>query len=73
MLILPSLPSLYQQDTTKIHQLLFKGFERSVYWREYKTKNENKNTTNESRNFLESNFVGDNRLFVLAYANNEKF
>ena len=61
-----SLLSLYQQNTTKNHQLLFKGFERLVYWREYKTKSENKNATNEYRYFLESNFVGDNRVFALA-------
>ena len=30
---------------------------------------DNKNTTNEFRYFLESNFVGVNRLFVLVYAN----
>ena len=33
------------------------------YWNEYKTKSENKNMKNEYRYFLESNFVGVNRLF----------
>ena len=28
-------------------ELLSKGFERSVYWNEYKRKKENKNTKNE--------------------------
>ena len=37
----------------------------------YKTKNENKNTTNEYRYFLEINFVGVNRLFVLVYTNED--
>ena len=32
-------------------------------------KIENKNKTNEFRYFLESNFVGVNRLFVLVYSN----
>ena len=40
-----------------------------VYWKEYKSKSENKNTTNEFRNLLKSNFVGVHRLFVLVYPN----
>ena len=32
-------------------------------------QSETKNTTNECRYFLESNFVGVNRLFVLVYTN----
>ena len=35
------------------------------------TKSKNKNTTNEYRHFLESNFVGVNRLFVLIYSNQD--
>ena len=52
---------------SKLSKLFNKGFERSVYWNEYKTESENKNTTNEYRYFLESNFVGVSRLFVLVY------
>ena len=52
----------------KLSKLLSKGFERSVCWSEYKTKSENKNMTNKYRYFLESNFVGVNRLFVLVYS-----
>ena len=48
-----------------------KGFERSVYWNEYETKSENKNTTNEYRYFLEPNFVGIKLLFVLVYSNQD--
>ena len=40
--------------------MTIKGFARSVRWNECKSKSENKNTTNEYRNFLESNFVGVN-------------
>ena len=40
-----------------------------MYWNEYKTKSENKNTANQYRYCLESNFVGVNRLFVLIYRN----
>ena len=53
----------------KLSKLCSKRFERSVYWNEYKTKSENKNMKNEYRFFLESNFLGVNRLFVLAYTN----
>ena len=49
--------------------ILFLGFERSVYWNEFKTKSENKNTTNEYRYFPKSNFVGVDRVFVLVYTN----
>ena len=38
---------------------------------EFKTKSENKNKTNECRCFLESNYVGVNRLFALVYSNNK--
>ena len=48
-----------------------KGFERSVYWKEYKTKSENKDTRNDYRYFLESNFVGASRLFTLGYTNKD--
>ena len=54
------------QKLLKLHS---KGFERSVYWNEYETESENKNATNEYRHFLELNFVGVNRLFVLVYSN----
>ena len=55
----------------KLSKLLCKGFETSLYWHEYKTKSKNKNTTNEYRYFLESNFVRVNRSFVLLYANQD--
>ena len=61
-----SLLPLYQKkDNQKLSKLLSKGFERSVYWNEYETKSENKNTTKEYRYFLESNFVGCHRYFFL--------
>ena len=62
--------TLSVRDNQKLSKLLSKGFERSAYWNEYKTKSENKNTTNEYRYFIKSNFVGViNRLFVLFYIN----
>ena len=37
--------------------------------KEYKTKNETKNTTADFRSFLESNFVGVTRLFLMVCSN----
>ena len=59
--------TLSARDNQKSSKLLSKGSERLVYWNEYKTKSGNKNTTNEFRFFLQSNFVVVNRLFVLVY------
>ena len=61
--------TLSAKDNQKLSKRLSKEFERSVYWSEYETKRENKNTTNEYRYFTESSFVGVNRLFVLVYLN----
>ena len=62
---------LSAKDNQKLSKLRSKEFERSVYWNEYKTKSENENITNEYRYFLKSNFVGVNKLFVLAYTNQD--
>ena len=58
---------LSAKDKQKLSKLFSNGFERSMYWNKYKTKSEKRNTTNEYRYFLESNFVGVNRLFCLVY------
>ena len=55
------------RDNQKLSKLLIKGFERSIYWNKYRTKSENKNTTNEYRYFLESNFVKVNNSNQDAY------
>ena len=55
------------RENQKLSKPLSKGFERSVYWNKHKTKSDN--MTNEFRYFLESNFVGVNKLFVLVYSN----
>ena len=57
--------TLSARDNQKLAKLLSKGFGRSVYYNEYKTKSENNNTTNEYRYFLKSNFVGLNGLDCL--------
>ena len=59
--------NLSARDNQKLSKLLSKGFERSVYWNEYKTKSDNKNTANEFRYFLELNFVGFNRSYFTLY------
>ena len=63
--------TLLSKDNQKLSKLHSKGFERSVYWNEYKTKSDDKNTTKKYRYFLESNFVGVNRLFILVYSNQD--
>ena len=63
--------TLSARSNQKLSKLLSKGFERSVYRNEFKTKRENENTTNEFRYLLKSNFVGVNRLFVLVYTNED--
>ena len=59
------------QDNQKLSKLHSKEFETSVYWIEYKTENANENTTNKYRYFIESDFVGVNRLFVLISPNQD--
>ena len=44
--------TLSTKDNRKLSKVLSKELERSVYWNEYKTKNENENSTNEYRYFL---------------------
>ena len=62
-----SVETLSARDNQILSKLLSKGFKRLVYWNEYKS--DNKNTTNVIRYFLESDFVGVNRLFVLVFLN----
>ena len=64
-----SCSNVIRKNIQRLSKLPSKKFERSVYWNEYKTKKQNKNTTSEFRFFLESNFVGVNRLSVLVCTN----
>ena len=50
--------TLSTKENRKISKLLSKGFERSLYWNEFKTKSKNKNTTYNYKYFIESNFLG---------------
>ena len=53
----------------KLIKLLSKGFERSVYWNEYKTKSGTKIQQMNIDIFSKSNFVVAHGLFVLVYTN----
>ena len=67
--------TLSARDNQKLSKLLSKGFERSVYWNEYKTKSGTKIQQMNIDIFSKSNFVVANGLFVLVYtteANNAK-
>ena len=46
-----------------------KGFQRSIYWKEYKTKEQNENAANNIFKYinLDPSFQGVNKLFVMAY------
>ena len=48
--------TLSTKDNQRLSNGFSKGFEKSVYLNEYKTKSENKNTTNEYRYVIESKF-----------------
>ena len=63
--------TLSARDNQKLSKRLSKESKRSAYWNEYKTKSENKNTTNELRYFLESNFIRVGRLFLSVYSNRD--
>ena len=49
--------TLSAKDNQKLSKRPSKGFERPVYCNEYKTKSEKKNTANQYRYFLKSNFL----------------
>ena len=46
-----------------------KGFQRSIYWNEYKTKEKNENANSNAVKYISSDpsFQGVNRLFILAH------
>ena len=61
--------TLNTNDNKKLNYLLSKGFKRSVFWNEYKSKIEThtSDANNLKRILLDSSFQGVNRLFVLSY------
>ena len=58
-------------ENRKLSKRLSNGSERLVDSNRQKTKCKNKNTKEECRYFLESYFIGVNRLFVLTYTNQD--
>ena len=78
MLIVLFLLSKTETKNKKINNYQsFSAKDLKDQWNEYKTKSENKYTTNENRYFLESNFCEVNILFALVYSyqdvNSERF
>ena len=61
--------TLPKEDNKDFIEQQNKGFQRSIYWNEYKTKGETKDA--DANNFkyisLDPSFQGVNRLFVMAY------
>ena len=62
--------TLSKEDNKDFIEQQNKGFQRSVYWNEYKTKEqeENANANNFKHITLDPSFQGVNRLFVMAYS-----
>ena len=60
---------LNTDDNLRLTKLLNKGFKKSVFWNEYKSKIETHTLDNNNlkRILLDSSFQGVNRLFVLGY------
>ena len=62
--------TLSREDGAKLSKLLTEGFKRSVYWNEYKVIPEKIYAANENiRILIDPSWQGINRLFVLAYLN----
>ena len=63
----------FTKEIVKSINQLNKGFKRSVYWNEYKSKIETQEFENNNlkRFPLDASFQGVNRLFVLAFDNTD--
>ena len=61
--------TLSKEDNKDFIEQQNKGFQRSIYWSEYKTKEINENADANVFNYinLDPSFQGVNRLFVMAY------
>ena len=58
------------EDNVKLSKLLTEGFKRSVHWNEYKVIPEQRYNANDNiRKLIDPSWQGINRLFVLAYLN----
>ena len=65
--------TLPTKENVKLTNQLNKGFKRSVYWNEYKSKIQTQELGNNNlkRFPLDASFQGVNRLFVLAFDNTD--
>ena len=64
--------TLSTKDNVNLAKQLNKGFKRSVYWNEYKSKIETTVDDNNATRFpSDASFQGVNRLFILAFDNTE--
>ena len=63
--------TLSKEDNKDLIEQQNKGFQRSIYWNEYKTKEKNENADPNAFKYisLDPSFQGVNRLFVMAYDN----
>ena len=62
--------TLSSKDNVKLSKLLSEGFKRPIYWNEYKVIPEKIYAANENiRILIDPSWQGINRLFVLAYLN----
>ena len=61
--------ALSKEDNKDFIKQQNKGFQRSIYWNEYKTKEINEDTDANVFKYihLDRSFQGVNRLFVMAY------
>ena len=71
MFFIIEIVTLSTKDNLNLTKQLNKGFKRSAYWNEYKSKIETKNVDDDNitRFPLDPSFQGVNRLFVLAFDN----
>ena len=62
--------TLSKEDNKDFIDQQNKGFQRSIYWNEYKTKEQNENADNNVFKYinLDPSFQGVNRLFVMAFS-----
>ena len=61
--------TLSKEDNKDFIEQQNKGFQRSIYWKEYKTKGQDEDGNNNVFKYinLDPSFQGVNRLFVMAY------
>ena len=62
--------TLSKEDNKDFIEQPNKGFQRSIYWNEYKTKEQTENSNANAVKYinLDPSFQGVNRLFLMAYS-----